>query len=465
MGPRFGTDGIRGLANRELTPAVALALGRAAAETLDADGFVVGRDPRRSGPMLEAALVAGICSAGVDVEPLGVVPTPTVAWASANAGDDRRVAGAMISASHNPFADNGIKLFAPGGRKLDDDAESAIESVYQRYLAEGHAGGGSAVETRTGDGGRNPTGADIGSVTPDARGAASAWADAVRATVEPSALQDLSIVLDCANGAASGLAAPIYAELGATVETIGDRPDGVNINDGYGSTAPDALATAVVAGGADLGLAFDGDADRLIAVDETGAVVDGDRVLAILAADWAANGRLTGDAVVVTVMSNLGFRLAMQAAGIDVISTSVGDRYVLQALEEQGLALGGEQSGHVICRDLATTGDGVLTGVQFADAVARAGQPLSKLAATSMTSVPQVLRNVRLPARDDSLVDRLAGEIAAVEAELGAEGRVLVRSSGTEPLLRIMVEHVEPELAERSCARLVAAAERTVGQR
>ena len=454
MGPRFGTDGVRGLANHELTPAVALALGRAAAETIDADVFTIGRDPRRSGPMLEAALVAGICSAGVDVELLGVVPTPAVAWAAANPQPGgRRSAGAMISASHNPFADNGIKLFAPGGSKLDDAVEEKIEAAYQGHLASNDIDDG-------------PTGTEVGTVAAPGgdRRLVDGWREAVRGSVAARALEGLSIVLDCANGAASGLAESIYADLGATVRVIGDDPDGVNINDGYGSTAPAALGAAVVEAGADLGLAFDGDADRLIAVDENGTIVDGDRVLAILAADWSKAGRLAGDAVVVTVMSNLGFHLAMEQAGIEVVATAVGDRYVLQALDERKLSLGGEQSGHVICRDLATTGDGVLTGVQFADAVQRAGRPLSGLAGDCMTSVPQVLRNVRLPARDDTLAARLAGEVELVETELGREGRVLVRASGTEPLLRIMVEHVDPDVAERSCARLVTSAEQLIAQ-
>jgi phosphoglucosamine mutase len=356
----------------------------------------------------------------------------------------------MISASHNPHPDNGIKLFAPGGLKLADDAEAEIEAVYQHYLANG-----------SGDG---PTGAEVGTVAPTGSAGTAGWADAVGNSVASDALDGLTIVLDCANGAAVNVAGPIYENLGARVQVIGNRPDGININDGYGSTAPQALASAVTEAGADLGLAFDGDADRLIAVDETGSVVDGDRVLAILATDWAAAGRLNGNGVVVTVMSNLGFQLAMQEAGIDVVTTAVGDRYVLQALDERGLALGGEQSGHVICRDIATTGDGILTGVQFADAVARSGQPLSKLAGASMTSVPQVLRNVRLPARDDTLVSRLADEVASIETAFGREGRVLVRASGTEPLLRIMVEHIDPDIAERNCSRLVTAAEALVQQ-
>jgi phosphoglucosamine mutase len=435
---------VRGLANDELTPEVALALGRAAVEVLGAGRFVIGRDTRRSGPMLEAALLAGICSAGADVELLGVVPTPAVAWAST----DRRCPGAMISASHNPFADNGIKLFAPGGLKLADDVEAKIETTYHALLEAGSARQG-------------PTGSSTGTAVTSA--GIEGWVDAVVATIEPAGLQGLTVVADCGNGAAAGWAGRALADLGATVEVMGDEPDGTNINDGYGSTSPQRLMAAVVGAGADVGLAFDGDADRLIAVDETGSIVDGDRVLAILAADWSERGRLRADTVVVTVMTNLGFHLAMEKAGIAVISTAVGDRYVLQALDEHRLSLGGEQSGHVICRDLATTGAGILTGVQLLDVVARAARPLSKLASDAMTTVPQVLRNVRLAERDDTLVERLRSEVAAAEAELGSEGRVLVRASGTEPLLRVMVEHLDPAVADRICDRLISAANRLVG--
>lgn len=446
MAPSFGTDGVRGLANEELTPDVAMALGRAAVDVLGAHRFIIGRDTRRSGPMLEAALVAGICGAGADVESLGVVPTPAVAWASAK----RSTPGAMISASHNPFADNGIKLFAPGGLKLTDEVESRVEARYRALLEN---------PTEAASPGW-PTGGDLG--TTIASDGIEGWCEMLQSSVAPDAFYSKTIVVDSANGAAFRVAPDIFRQLGATVHTMGDRPDGININADCGSTHPGALAEAVTRIGADIGLAFDGDADRLIAVDETGTVVDGDRVLAILATDWKERNRLRLDTVVVTVMTNLGFHLAMQAAGIDVVATSVGDRYVLQALDEQVLSLGGEQSGHVICRDLATTGDGVLTGIQLVDAVIRSGKPLSKLAGEIMTTVPQLLRNVTLPVRDDTLLDRLADEIAAVEAGLGADGRVLVRASGTEPLLRIMVEHLDPETAERSCTRLVDAAERLV---
>jgi phosphoglucosamine mutase len=490
---------VRGLANQELTPDVALALGRAAVEVLEAQRFVIGRDTRRSGPMLEAALVAGICAAGADVELLGVVPTPTVAWASARSA----VPGAMISASHNPFGDNGIKLFAPGGIKLPDNTEARIEARYRELLdgppsvagptgarvgtvttgttvatcttgttgttvATGTTGTtGTTVATgTTGTTGTTVATVATGNVTNDTAatdGETGSWADrwvaGVCASIAPRRLDGLTVVLDCAHGAAFQLAPRVFRQLGAAVTVIGDQPDGININAGYGSTDPARLVAAVVDRGADIGLAFDGDADRLIAVDETGAVVDGDRMLAILAVDRAERGRLAANTVVVTVMTNLGFHLAMQRAGISVVSTAVGDRYVLQALDEQGLSLGGEQSGHVICRDLATTGDGVLTGVQLLDVVARSPQSLSKLAADSMTTVPQILRNIRLPRRDDQLVERLAAEVAAVEQVLGSDGRVLVRASGTEPLLRIMVEHLDPRVAQLSCDRLVAAAQ------
>lgn len=443
MAPSFGTDGVRGLANEELTPTVALALGRAAAEILNAERFVIGRDTRRSGPMLEAALVAAICGAGADVELLGVVPTPAVAWASA----DRGCPGAMISASHNPFADNGIKLFAAGGLKLADEVEAKIEERYRQLLH-----GQADVD--------GPTGADVGSVIGSE--GVGGWLDLVIGSVEPGIGRGNTVVLDCANGAAAALGPEAFARLEAKLVVIGAQPDGININEGCGSTDPALLAAEVVAHGASLGLAFDGDADRLIAVDETGTVVDGDRVLALLAVDWKAQGRLKGEAVAVTVMTNLGFHRAMAAAEIGVVSTAVGDRYVLQALDERQLSLGGEQSGHVICRDLATTGDGILTGIQLLDAVVRSGRTLSQLAGEAMTTVPQILRNVRLPARDDELVNKLAAEIDEVERHFGDDGRVLVRASGTEPLLRIMVEHVDEAIAEQGCSRLVDTAQRLV---
>ncbi len=437
MFPSFGTDGVRGLANEVLTPDVSVALGRAAAEVLGGKRVVIGRDTRRSGHMIEAGLIAGYTSAGVDVDLLGVVPTPAVAWASL--GDD--VSGAMISASHNPFADNGIKLFAPGGNKLGDEVEASIQERFHELL-------GGAVFP-------GPTGADIGIMRNDpATASVDGWIELITNSVAPRAFAGHRFVLDCANGAASGWAADIFGALGADITVIGDAPDGININSGCGSTHPEILQAATVEAGASAGLAFDGDADRLIAVDHTGAIVDGDRILAILAADWKATERLNHNTVVVTVMSNLGFHRAMAAADINVATTGVGDRYVLEELGRGGFSLGGEQSGHVICRDLAGTGDGILAAVQLMDAVIRSDQPLASLASNSMTTVPQVLKNVRFSVRDPDIVNKMAPDVEKASAEMGDDGRVLVRASGTEPLVRVMVEHVDATVADRVCDEL-----------
>ena len=437
MALKFGTDGVRGAANTELTPELALSLGRAAARVLGGP-FVVGTDTRRSGPLIQAAFTAGLAGEGVDVALLGVVPTPAVAYVAA----DRGWAGAVISASHNPFGDNGIKLFAPGGRKLAVEVEARVEAELRAL--HGHAVVG-------------PSGAAVGVIRPD-REDVERYLDHVVATLEPDALRGLRLVLDCANGAASGVAAAVFERLGAEVVLLHAEPDGLNINDGCGATHPEVLRTVVVAEGADAGLAFDGDADRCIAVDATGAIVDGDHVIAICAIDRRSRGLLASDTVVVTVMANLGFKLAMADRGIRVVETPVGDRAVLEALDAGGFALGGEQSGHVIFRDLATTGDGLLTGVQLASVMARREQPLAVLASEAMEQLPQVLRNVRVPA-PAGLLELLAPEIAAVEADLGDRGRVLVRASGTEPLLRVMVEAPTRAEAEACAQRLVAAAE------
>ncbi len=437
--PSFGTDGVRGVANTDLTPEVALALGRAAAGVLGGTTFVIGRDPRRSGPMLEAALAAGLASSGASVELLGMVPTPTVAWVCAQ----RQVAGAMISASHNPFSDNGIKLFAAGGIKLSDAAEAEIQARFHAILSGEPAGEAAPL----------PVGADVGEITSSDQ--SEAWVRSVVESLGGRTLDGVRVVLDCANGAASHLGPRVFEELGAHVTVIGNEPNGVNINLECGSTSPAALQIAVVEHSADLGLAFDGDADRLIAVDHTGRLVDGDHILALLANDWAATGRLRHNTLVVTVMSNLGLHLAMRAAGIEVRQTGVGDRYVLAELDDGDFSLGGEQSGHVICRDLATTGDGVLAAAQLADAVVRSGSSLAELAGAAMTTVPQILRNVRLPRRDPTLLEKLAPHIAEAETELGDDGRVLVRASGTEPLIRVMIEHLDAQVAASVCDRLV----------
>ncbi|HEX6420467.1 MAG TPA: phosphoglucosamine mutase [Acidimicrobiales bacterium] len=442
---RFGTDGLRGVANAELTPELALALGRAAARVLGGDRFAVGRDTRRSGPLLEAALAAGLAGEGADVGLLGVVPTPEVAWWSASEG----MPAAMVSASHNPFPDNGIKLFAAGGRKLSDHVEARLEDELRRLVRAG------AVPTSLP---LAPTGSAVGRVEAVER-VHDGYAAAVAASLEGRRLDGLTAVVDCANGAASVVAPRVLRDLGVDVHVLHDRPNGSNINDGCGSTHMADLARTVVERGADLGVAFDGDADRVLLVDETGEVVDGDQIIALCAIDRHDRGVLRDDAVVVTVMTNLGFRLAMQKRGIDVVETRVGDRYVLEALEERHLSLGGEQSGHVIFRDLATTGDGLLTAVQVLDVVVRSGWPLATLATDAMTRLPQVLRNVRVAERDPSIVERLAPRIAAVERRLGDRGRVLVRPSGTEPLVRVMAEAPTAAEAEAAAADLVAAVE------
>jgi len=438
---KFGTDGIRGVANADLTPEVVLALGRAAARVLPAWEFVVGRDTRQSGPLLEAALVAGLAAEGADVVRLGVVPTPAVAWVAARDA----VGGAVISASHNPFADNGVKLFGPGGLKLPDELESALEAELSGLLRRE-----LAIEPRTGDA--------VGTVR-DAPDAVVAWADAVASSLDGRGLQGLRLVVDCANGAAAGVAPAVLRGLGADVTVLHDDPDGTNINAGCGSTHPEDLAKAVVELGAEVGIAFDGDADRALAVDAQGNVVDGDQIIAVCAVDRKARGLLAQDTVVVTVMSNLGFRLGMARHGIEVVDVPVGDRHVLEALTSQGLSLGGEQSGHVIFADEATTGDGLLTAVQLLDVVVRRGRPLAELADEAMTRLPQVLHNVAVKGDAAGAVAGLADEIAEVQRRLGGEGRVLVRPSGTEPVVRVMAEAPTRDAAQAAVDRLVSALE------
>ncbi|MFL6206837.1 MAG: phosphoglucosamine mutase [Acidimicrobiales bacterium] len=438
---KFGTDGVRGVANLDLTPELVLALGRAAARVLEGWQFVVGRDTRLSGPLLESALIAGLTAEGAQVTSLGVVPTPAVAWLAAA----DHAAGAVISASHNRFEDNGVKLFASGGRKLSDDVESALEAELHAVLA--HQGTGAA---RTGDA--------VGTVV-DGAGEVGRWADSIVRSIDGRALEGMTLVIDCANGAASEWAPKVLRALGARVEVLHDEPDGTNINAGCGSTYPEDLQRAVVGRGADAGLAFDGDADRVLAVDADGRLIDGDQIIAVLAIDRHGEGRLAQDTVVATVMANLGFRRGMREHGIRVLEVPVGDRYVLEALADGSLVLGGEQSGHVIFSDLATTGDGILTAVQLLDAVQRAGRPLGEMADAAMTRLPQVLRNVRVAEKGLELGQAVTDEVAKVEAELGDDGRVLVRGSGTEPLVRVMVEAATAEAAERAAERLVAVVE------
>jgi len=436
---------VRGVANRELTPELVTALGRAAARVLGIEHpFLVARDTRRSGPMVESALVAGLCAEGAGVERAGVLPTPGLAYLAQRRG----APAAMISASHNPFPDNGVKLFAAGGRKISDDAERKVEDELRALAVSAPTGG--------------PDGADVGFDRRIADGLEEYVAHLVDA-LEGRRLEGIDVVIDCGHGAAYEAAPFALHELGAAVEVHNDRPTGTNINDGCGSTHPRPLQAAVLAAGARVGLAFDGDADRVIAVDERGQLVDGDQILAALAIDLRDRARLRGDAVVATVMSNLGLRRALTQHGIKLVETPVGDRNVLDALADQGLSLGGEQSGHVICADLATTGDGTLTGLLLLDLMARSRRRLSALAGV-MTRLPQVLRSVRVADRARVQADqRLQAEVRAVEADLGADGRVLVRPSGTEAVVRVMVEAPTTELAEATADRLAAAVEHADG--
>ena len=435
---RFGTDGVRGVANVELTPELVLALGRAIARTISATAFLIGRDTRRSGPLLQSALSAGLASEGADVIDVGVLPTPALAWLSA----ERHLPAVVVSASHNPFGDNGIKLFAAGGAKLSAEMEAAIEDELERILD-------PLVK-----GPRSLEGHGVGSITAES-GLGQDYVDHLASLLEGRRLDGIRLVVDSANGSASALAAGLYEGLGAEVVAIGCEPDGTNINDGCGSTATGTLAGAVVEHGADLGLALDGDADRLLAIGPEGALVNGDELIALFALDLADRGQLAGNTVVVTVMTNLGFRLAMEERGVIVKETPVGDRFVLAALDKDGLSLGGEQSGHIIFRRLATTGDGLLTGLILADLVVRAGKPLSTQLAGLVTRVPQVLLNVPVP--DIGLLDGAEAVWSAVAeeaAQLGDAGRVLLRPSGTEPLVRVMVEATGAGVAEAIADRL-----------
>ena len=433
MARLFGTDGVRGVANEELTAELALDLAVAAAHILgEAGAFgerrpfaLVGRDPRASGEFLEAAVVAGLASAGVDVIRLGVVPTPAVAFLVNSMSADL---GVMISASHNPMPDNGIKFFQRGGVKLDDYLEDAIEA-------------------RVGEGWKRPIGGAVGRITSD-KGAVEAYvAHLVSSLGEPMSLQGLKVVIDCANGAASATAPKAFAAQGATVIAIHADPDGLNINDNAGSTRMGTLVQRVLDEGADLGIALDGDADRCLAVDAQGNIVDGDQILAILAIALKEDHRLISDTVVVTVMSNLGMINAMREHGIKVDQTKVGDRYVLESMNANGFALGGEQSGHVIISEFANTGDGTLTGLHLAARIVATGVPLQGLASV-MTVLPQVVINVRGVDKLRAGIDTgVQAAVSAASQRLGDTGRVLLRPSGTEPVVRVMVEAPTDELA------------------
>ncbi len=450
----FGTDGVRGDARRELTPQFVEALGRAAAAVLGGEQLAVGRDPRASGPELVSAFCSGVRRAGGSAVDLGVVPTPAVArWC-----EQEQVAGAMVSASHNPWHDNGVKLFAPGGRKLNDEAQREIEQRLAQAPAVALADVSSMAPHKAADTALADRVACDAAVADTQAGAEARRLHmrSVAASIEGRNLAGLRVVVDAANGAAYQSGPECLRSLGAGIETLHASPDGYNINDGCGSLHPGSLRAAVVAHRAHAGVAFDGDADRVLAVDADGALIDGDQILAVCAIDRARRGRLDGNAVVVTVMANLGLRQAMAAQGIAVVETPVGDRHVLGALEERGLVLGGEQSGHLIFRDLATTGDGLLTAVQLLDAVKRSGRSLRDLAAAAMTRMPQILLGVPLPAsaRSAELDAILASATAAATRRLGDSGRVLVRPSGTEPLVRVMVEATDCDSAQAEAERL-----------
>lgn len=444
MARLFGTDGVRGLANKDITSESALKLAQAAAIVLGEQArargqkpiAVIGRDPRISGEFLAAAIAAGLASSGVDVFDAGVLPTPATSFLTADLDADF---GVMISASHNPAPDNGIKFFSRGGHKLDDAVEDAIEQALSSKPL-------------------TPIGTEIGHV--------KAFVDAkqrylvhLQGTL-PNRLNGIKVVVDCANGAASDLAGKAFKDAGAEVIVIGNEPDGYNINLGCGSTHLSALQAAVLEHGADVGIAHDGDADRTLAVDATGAVVDGDQIMAILAVAAKARGDLSRNTLVATVMSNLGLKIAMKQAGIEMIETKVGDRYVLEVIREGGYTLGGEQSGHLIFARYATTGDGILTGLQLLAQMSATGKSLKELA-SAMTVYPQVLINV--PGVDKTKVDsdsELQKVVQEAEAELGEQGRVLLRASGTEALVRVMVEAQDLGTAQSWAERIARVVEK-----
>ena len=437
MGRLFGTDGVRGVANRELTAELAMALGSAAARRLANSSqtrrrvAVVGRDPRASGEMLEAAVIAGITSEGVDALRVGVLPTPAVAYLT-HAYDAEF--GVMISASHNPMPDNGIKIFGAGGQKLDDATEDRIEEL----LAAGA--------------GDRPVGAAIGRIV-DAGDALDRYLRHAGKALT-TRLDDLTIVVDCANGAASMAAPRAYRAAGANVIAINAEPNGLNINDGCGSTHMESLQQAVVSHRADLGLAHDGDADRCLAVDASGQVVDGDAIMVVLALAMQEAGELASNTLVATVMSNLGLHLAMRSVGIEVRTTGVGDRYVLEELRAGEYSLGGEQSGHIVMPALGTTGDGIVTGLRLMSRMAQTRAPLATLAST-MQTLPQVLINVEV---DDKATvadaPSVRSAVAEAEAQLGDSGRILLRPSGTEQMVRVMVEAADEDTARQLAIRV-----------
>lgn len=428
MAKLFGTDGVRGIANTELTAELAFNLGRAGAHVLTRQGHprkvIIGRDTRISGDMLEAALVAGICSVGVDVYKVGVLPTPAIAYLTRKLGAG---AGVVISASHNPVADNGIKFFGPSGYKLPDELESQIEKLAIDPAAELP----------------KPTGGDLGRLY-QVEKALDQYVEYAKSTITTD-LKGLKVVVDCANGAAYKVAPRVLSELGAEVIPIFHMPDGININENCGSTHPETLMEEVVKQGADLGLAHDGDADRVLAVDHKGNLVDGDQIMVLCAKHLKAKGKLRKNTAVVTIMSNLGLHKALERSDINIVETKVGDRYVLEKLLETGARFGGEQSGHIIFLEHNTTGDGIITALQLMAVMKETGKPLANLAG-QMEQYPQILKNVRVKDKNATMNSPIMSEaIRRFERDLAGQGRILVRPSGTEPLVRIMVEGKDME--------------------
>ncbi len=432
---KFGTDGVRGEFGTELTTSYVAALARAAAKVLQCQLVVIGRDTRESGLALEVAIAESLTQLGVEVHLMGVAPTPAIAHAAAT-GD---LVAFAITASHNTYTDNGVKIFGNGGRKLSDDEESRIEAELANELAKVTAG--SAVATQ-------------GTSHPEYL---EKYCASLIATVPKNALAKLHIALDCANGALSNVAPDVFGALGATVSTIHAAPNGQNINHECGATNPATLSEVVKNVKAHVGIAFDGDGDRLIAIDNTGSIVDGDHLLAISAREMKRNGTLRNNKVAVTVMTNIGFHRAMTQAAIEVITTPVGDRSILAAIKDNDLSLGGEQSGHIIYHDLATTGDGLLAAIRLAVLAANSAQTFSQIASDAMTSFPQVLINVRVAKRTENIEQLFAEEILQAEKTLADNGRVLVRPSGTEPVVRVMVEASQHEIAESVATTLANA--------
>ncbi len=438
MGKYFGTDGVRGVANSELTPELAFKFGRVGGYVLtqqtERPQVLIGRDTRVSGHMLEGALIAGLLSVGVEVMCLGIIPTPGVAYLTKAFG---ATAGIMISASHNPVEDNGIKFFGSDGFKLSDEQELEIEKLLD-------------VEKDTLP---RPIGADVGRII-DCFEGAQKYLHFLNETVDEE-FADMKIALDCAHGATSGLATHLFADLDAYTYTMGASPNGININDGVGSTHPEALSVFVKEKHADIGLAFDGDGDRVFAIDEKGNIVDGDQIMYICAKYLNKHGRLKENSVVSTVMSNLGFYKAVEAGGFKSVQTAVGDRYVVEEMRKGGYNLGGEQSGHIIFLDHNTTGDGLLTGLQLVNIMKTTGKPLSELAG-EMTKYPQLLVNVKVTDKNKALEnEKIKTTIKEVEVEMGSNGRVLVRPSGTESLIRVMVEAASELLCEQYVNKIV----------